>query len=77
MLKTSGLCIFCAVFSKLFRELFGQPFFYMSKIFRISRAPFLLRALPFYTAHARLSAGFLLVEIEAHALNNAKIRYLI
>ena len=33
MLKTSGLCIFCAVFFKLFRELFRWPFFYMSKIF--------------------------------------------
>ena len=33
MYKTSGLCIFCAVFSRLFRELFGRPFFYMSKIF--------------------------------------------
>ena len=33
MLKTSGLYIFCAVFSKSFRELFGQPFFYMSKVF--------------------------------------------
>ena len=33
MLKTSRLCIFCAVFSKLFRELFGRPFFTCQKYF--------------------------------------------
>ena len=33
MLKTSGLCIFCAVFFKLFSELFGRPFFTCQKYF--------------------------------------------
>ena len=60
MYKTSGLCIFCAVFSKLFRELhelFGRPFFLHVK--NILRAPFLPRAPPFYTAHGTSSLNLI------------------
>ena len=60
MYKTSGLCIFCAVFFKVVQRAIWAAIFLHVK--NILRAPFLPRAPPFYTAHARLSSKWIMYQ---------------